>query len=230
VEVSRRFGPLEPHVKKRFHHPDSPLMLVLSNVVEDGRAIGARDGGTFWHSDMSFAPRPARATLLYGVQIPDEGGDTLFADLTRAYEDLPPELKARLEGLQALHDYAKADEISAMEGGARSPLTAEERRLVPPVRHPVVRTHPETGRKALYVTPGYTRSLVGMSEAESAALMAQIFAHCLQPRYELRYRWSVGDVVVWDNAAVMHSATTRDLPPDKHRTLWRTVISGDAPF
>jgi len=230
LDVSARFGPLEAHVKKRFHHPDTPLMLVLSNVVEAGRAIGARDGGTFWHSDMSFAARPCRATLLYGIQIPDEGGDTLLADLTRAYEDLPDRLKTRLEGLQGVHDYAKADEISAAQGGQRSPLTEEEKKRVPRVTHPVVRTHPETGRKAIYITPGYTRCIDGLPEAESAALMDEIFAHCLQPQYQLRYRWRAGDVVIWDNAAVMHSATTLYLPADRHRTLWRTVISGDVPF
>jgi len=228
VAFSRRFGGVEPHIKRRFSHPDNPLVILLSNRVENGRPIGSQDGGTFWHSDVSYRERPARGTLLYAIEVPERGGDTLFADMIQAYEDLSEAAKVRLEGLEAEHDYAKADEISRAQGAKRPPLTEEERKLVPPVRHPVVRPHPETGRKALYVSPGYTRRIVGMDPAESDALLEELFAHATQERYRLLYQWQAGDVVVWDNAAVIHSATTLYDPPVGNRTLWRTVITDAA--
>lgn len=229
VAFSKRFGPVEPHIKTRFHHPDTPLVLVLSNQSVGGKPLGARDGGTFWHSDVAYRARPARGTLLYSVEVPEQHGDTLFADMVAAYADLPEDFKRRLDGLQALHDYAMADETSAAQGAKRAPLSEAEKKKVPPVAHPLVRVHPETGRKALYISPGYTRRILGVSESESAALMARIFDHCLQDRYRFTYEWSAGDVVVWDNAAVIHSATTLFQPPVGPRTLWRTIISGDAP-
>jgi taurine dioxygenase len=229
VAFSRRFGPVEPHVKTAFHHPETPLVLVLSNRIIDGKPLGARDGGTFWHSDVSYRAKPARATMLYAVEVPQEHGDTLFANMTQAHEEMAPDLKRRLEGLQAVHDYSKADEISAARGARRAPLTAAEKKAVPPVAHPLVRTHPETGRKAIYATPAYGRRILEVSDDESEALMETLFDHCLRDRYRLRYRWRVGDVVVWDNAAVMHSATALDEPPVGHRTIWRTIISGEAP-
>lgn len=230
VDFSRRFGPVEPHVKQTFHHPETPLVLVLSNRVVDGKPLGARDGGTFWHSDVAYRAKPARGTLLYAIEVPEEGGDTLFADLTQAYDDLPADMKQRLDGLRALHDYTKADEINTAQGGKRKPLTAAERAEVPPVAHPLVRAHPETGRKAIYISPAYTRRILDMPEAESEALMDELFAHCLRDKYRLTYKWRAGDVVVWDNAAIMHAATTLHLPADRHRTIWRTIISGDTPF
>ena len=229
VDLSRRFGPVEPHVKTQFHHPETPNLLVLSNRVTNGEAIGSRNGGTFWHSDVAYRERPAKATLLYAIEVPSEGGDTLFTDMTRAYEELPSELRRRLTGMKALHDYSKADEVDAAQGGKRVPLTDAEKMQVPPVTHPVVRTHPETGRKALFVSPGYTRRILGIPEAESEALLTELFDHCLRPQFRLTYTWERGDVVVWDNAAVMHSATSQHLPPNAHRTLWRTVISGETP-
>ena len=226
VAVSRCFGPLEPHVLDRFHHPETPLVLVLSNRVDaDGRALGLRDAGSFWHSDVSFKERPAKATLLYAIEAPDEGGDTLFCDMMAAYDALPEERKRALEGLTAVHDYANRDRV-ANRTGTRPRLDTKNLSRVPPVRHPVVRSHPVTGRKALYVNPTYTVCIEGMPASKSDALLKEIFDHCLEDRFRMRYRWRPKDVVIWDNAAVMHAATTQNLEPSKYRTLWRTIIVG----
>jgi taurine dioxygenase len=226
VAVSRCFGPLEPHVLDRYHHPDTPLVLVLSNRVDaNGRAMGLKDAGSFWHSDVSFKECPARATLLYALEVPDQGGDTLFCDMMAAYDALPEEFKHALENAIAVHDYANRDRV-ADRTGTKPRLDAENLRSVPPVRHPVVRRHPVTGRKALYVNPTYTVCIEGMEESQSESLLEEIFDHCLDGRFQMRYRWRPKDVVIWDNAAVMHAATTQNLDPSKYRTLWRTIIVG----
>jgi taurine dioxygenase len=230
IAASLRFGPLEPHVLSQYHHREHPEILMLSNVVEDGQPLGLADAGTYWHSDVSYKARPSRATLLYAIEVPDEGGDTLFVNMTRAYADLPPRTRQRLEGLKAVHNYEYRHSQLVREVGIRAALTEEQRRATPDVVHPVVRAHPVTGRKALFINPGFTVRILGMPERESEALKQELFDHCLQDAYRLRYRWTVGDVLVWDNASVMHAATSRDLPASKRRTLWRTIISGDEPF
>jgi len=226
VEISRCFGDLEPHVLDRYHHPQTPLVLVLSNRVdEQGRALGLRDAGSFWHSDVSFKACPAKATLLYALEAPDEGGDTLFCDMVAAYQALPEEMKQRLDGQMAVHDYANRDRV-AHRTGTVPRLDKDNLRQVPPVNHPIIRRHPVSGRKAIYVNPTYTVRIENMEAANSDALLDKIFKHCREPRFQMRYRWRPGDVVVWDNAVVMHAATTQNLDPSMHRTLWRTIIVG----
>jgi len=222
LDLSRIFGPeLEPHTFTEFHHPDTPLIIVLSNRVEmGGKPKGLADAGTFWHSDVSYKEIPAKATLLYSVEIPDQGGDTLFCNLTAAYDALPDDMKTRLDGLTAVHDYTHSKRDILVEGKVAAP---------DPGTHPVVRMHAETGRKAIYINPAYTTQINELNEAESDALMAEIFDHCLQDQFRMTYQWQPGDVLAWDNAAIMHSATTKNLDPAKHRTLWRTIISGDGP-
>ncbi len=213
---------LEPHLFKHFHHPDTPLIMVLSNrQYDDGQPKGLADAGTFWHSDVSYKPNPAKATMLHAVEIPDVGGDTLFCNLTAAYEALPGDLKEKLDGLTAMHDYnhVPRDIFSKLK------LTPP-----PPCPQPVVRTHTETKRKAIYINPAYTTHIEGLPEDESAELMEEIFSHCLAGRFRLRYTWRSGDVVAWDNAALMHSATTKDLDPARHCTLWRLTVSGGPTF
>jgi len=229
ITAARIFGDeMEPHLFKHFHHPETPLLMVLSNRTEDGnkgegagKPKGMADAGTFWHSDVSYKPTPAKATMLYALEIPDIGGDTLFCNLTAAYEALSDDMKTRLDGLTALHDYdhVPRDVFSTLK------ITPP-----PPCPQPVVRTHPETGRKAIYINPGYTTRIEGVTEEESASLLREIFDHCLQDRFRMNYQWKAGDVVAWDNAALMHSATTKTLDPSKHRTLWRATISGGAAF
>ena len=230
VAFSRAFGELEPHVLSQYHHPDTDLILVLSNRVDDsGRPLGLRDAGSFWHSDVSFKPRPARFTLLYAIEVPAQGGDTLFCDMVAAYDALPATVKQCLRGLAAVHDYSARDRLVDKTGTAPQ-LSAAQRRRTPPVRHPVVRRHPGSGREVLYVNPTYTTAIVGLDEAASRRTLDEIFAHCLRPRFCMRYRWRPGDVLIWDNAAVMHAATTQSLESTRHRTLWRTVILGEPPL
>ncbi len=218
---SRRFGELEPHLLEQFHHPDDPAVLVLSNWKgTDGRALGAANPpDPIYHSDLSYRPRPTFVTLLYALTVPDEGGDTLFIDMVEAFASLPGDIKARLSGLSAAHNYAY-----------RYPerLTAEQRAALVDVVHPVIRTHPDSGRRAIFINPSFTGPIVGLPEAEGEALKAQVYAHCLQPHRELRYRWRAGDLLMWDNAAVIHSATPA--PEDRERTMLRTTVVGSVPF
>ncbi len=230
LAFSRRVGPIEPHVLAEFHHPEHPEILVLSNIVRDGKAVGLADAGTYWHSDLSYKAQPSRATILHALEIPPEGGDTLFVNLVAAYEGLSADMQQRLEGLQGEHNYAYRSDRLAASLGIRKTLTDAQRKATPPVVHPVVRTHPVSGRKALYINPGFTVRLLGLGKTESDELLTQLFNHCLRPAYRFRYKWQPGDLVLWDNAAVMHRATTRELDPSRHRHLWRTIVSGDAPF
>lgn len=218
VAASRLLGELEPHLFEQYHHPETPLLLVLSNRTEtDGTARGLADAGSFWHSDVSYKQSPAKATMLYAVETPDHGGDTLFCDMTAAYAALPEQTKRRIDGLTAVHNYAHTRRRIFDSGQVARP---------PDCIHPVVRSHPETGRKALYINPAYTVRIEDMDADAGEALKNELFEHCLQDRFRMRYVWRTGDVVAWDNAAVMHSATTKNLDPAKHRTLWRTIVSG----
>ena len=226
IALSRRFGPLEPHVLKEFHHQRHPEILMLSTVAEAGKPKGLADAGSYWHSDVSYKARPSRASALYAVEVPESGGDTLFCDMVAAYDALAPAMKKRLEGLRAAHNYEHRMNVQVAAFGVRKPLTEEQKRETPEVLHPVVRTHPETGRKALYVNPGFTVRIEGLAERESEALKEELFAHCLQDRFRFAYKWKAGDALIWDNACVMHKATVTELPPGARRTMWRTIISG----
>ena len=229
IDFSRRLGPLEPHVLAQHHLAGYPEIIVLSNIVENGQPLGLADAGTYWHSDISYKARPSRTTVLYALEVPAEGGDTLFANLEAAYQGLSAPMKDRLDGLQAIHNYAYRHDRLACETGIRSPLTAAQLAETPAVTHPIVRTHPETGRKALYINPGFTMGIEGLAELEGNSLMQELFDHCLKPEYCYRYHWEQGDVVFWDNASVMHSATTQTLDPGKRRLIWRTIVSGEEP-
>jgi len=223
LEFAKRFGPPEPHVLDQFHHPEYADILVLSNVVRDGKPVGLADGGTYWHSDYSYLDIPARATLLYSVEVPKVGGDTLFADQERAYEDLPEAMKARIEGLVTLNVYGNRDDLDqASRTSAFAPTEGQkEKRGAFLIRHPLVRRHPYTGRKALYAVSGTSFAIEGMPEEEGLALLRDLAAHSTQPQYQYRIQYGVGDVVVWDNASVLHSATLTD--PRYPRTLFRVT-------
>ena len=222
VTAARIFGDeLEPHLFKHFHHPDTPLIMVLSNRVENGKPKGMADAGSFWHTDVSYKPNPAKATMLYAVEVPDDGGDTLFCNLTAAYEALPEAMKTRLDGLKAVHNYAYRPRDVFTSGKVTPP---------PDCLQPLIRTHPETGRKAIYISPFYMVRIEGLADDDSEALKKEIYDHCLQDRFRMQYKWRTGDIAAWDNAALMHSATTKELDPAKHRTLWRATISGGPAF
>jgi taurine dioxygenase len=219
-----RFGRPEPHVLDQFHHPEYTDILVLSNVKKDGKPIGLADGGTYWHSDYSYLEIPARATLLYSLQVPKVGGDTLFADQEQAYEDLPEATKERIDGLVTLNVYGNRDDPDqASRTSAFAPTQEQkEKRGATLIRHPLVRRHPYTGRKALYAVSGTSFAIEGMPDDEGLSLLRELAAHSTRPKYQYRVKYGVGDVVVWDNASVLHSATLTD--PDDARTLYRITV------
>ena len=223
IEFSRHFGPPEPHVLDQFHHPEVSDILMLSNVVRDGKPVGLADGGTYWHSDYSYLTIPARATVLYSVEVPKVGGDTLFADQEQAYEDLPEAVKKRIEGLVTLNVYGNRDDLDPKSRTAAPPPTQEqkEKRGAFLIRHPLVRRHPYTRRKALYAVSGTSFAIEGMPDEEGITLLRELAAHSTQPKYQYRMQYGVGDVAVWDNASVLHSATLTD--PKYPRTLFRVT-------
>lgn len=226
VDFARRFGPPEPHVIDQFHHPDEPNILILSNRKKDGQPIGLADAGTYFHSDYSYLQVPARATMLYSIEVPQRGGNTLFADQYAAWEELPETMKRRVGGLTAIHHYGNRNERNEASRIAASPLTSEQKARMPLITHPIVRTHPVTGRKALYAVSGSSYGIVGMPEAEAVALLDELAAHATQAKYVHSHAYEAGDVVIWDNASLLHSATLTD--PDDPRTLWRITVKEPA--
>ena len=223
LAFAKRFGPPEPHVLDQFHHPEYPDILVLSNVVRDGKPMGLADGGTYWHTDYSYLDIPARATVLYSVEVPRVGGDTLFADQERAYEDLPDAMKVRIEGLVTLNIYGNRDDLDLASRTSAFAPTEEQKKKRGAflIRHPLVRRHPYTGRRALYAVSGTSFAIEGMPDDEGIGLLQELSAHATQPKYQYRMRYGVGDIVVWDNASVLHSATLTD--PAHPRTLFRVT-------
>lgn len=222
LAFARRLGPPQPHVIDQFHHPEDPDILVLSNVKENGRPTGLQDAGSYFHTDYSYLAVPARATTLYSRVVPKVGGDTLFADQQAAYDDLPAAMKRRIDPLLAIHHYGNRHDLDEASRTAASPLSAEQQEKMPLVTHRVARPHPVTGRKALYGVSGSSFGIVGMPDDEARDLLDELAAHATQPKYQLRFRYGVGDVVVWDNAALLHSATLTD--PADARTLWRITV------
>jgi taurine dioxygenase len=222
LEFARRFGKPEPHVIDQFHHPEHADILILSNVRRNGEPIGLADAGTYFHTDYSYLEIPARATLLYSIQVPKKGGDTLFADQYGAYEDLPTSSKRRIEKLVALHHYGNRDDQDKSSRTVASVLTEEQEQKMSWVRHPLVRTHPITGRKALYAVSGSSFGIDGMPQDEAVELLDELKDHATQQRYQLRLKYGVGDLVIWDNASLLHAATLTD--PDDPRTLWRVTV------
>lgn len=222
LEFARRFGRPEPHVIDQFHHPEHPDILILSNRKKNGEPVGLADAGTYFHTDYSYLEVPARCTMLYSIEVPKQGGDTLFADQYAAYAGLPEALKQRIEDLVALHHYGNRDDLDKSSRTVASVLSEEQEQKMDWVRHRVVRRHPVTGRKALYAVSGSSFGIDGMPRDESRALLDELKAHATQAKYQLRLKYGVGDLVIWDNASLLHSATLTD--PEDPRTLWRITV------
>ncbi len=222
LNFARQFGRPEPHVIDQFHHPEHADILILSNVRHDGRPTGLADAGTYFHTDYSYLDVPARATMLYSIQVPRQGGDTLFADQYAAYDDLSAAMKREIEGLVALHHYGNRDDLDKGSRTVASVLTGDQEQKMTWVRHPVVRKHPVTGRKALYAVSGSSFGIDGMPRDQAVDLLDELKRHATQQKYQLRLKYGVGDLVIWDNASLLHSATLTD--PDDPRTLWRITI------
>ena len=222
VAWARRFGPPQPHVIDQFHHPDDANILILSNVKKDGQPTGLQDAGTYFHTDYSYLQVPARATTLYSRVVPKVGGDTLFANQQAAYDDLPAAMKKRIEPLVAIHHYGNRNDQDEGSRTVASVLTAGQKAKMPVITHRIARPHPVTGRKSLYAVSGSSFGIVGMPGDEARDLLDELAAHATQPRYLLSFKYGVGDVVIWDNASLLHSATLID--PNDARTLWRITV------
>jgi taurine dioxygenase len=223
LAFARRFGRPEPHVIDQFHYPGHPDILVLSNRRDEaGTPLGLADAGSYFHTDYSYLDVPARVTILYSREVPRQGGDTLFANMYAAYDGLPVATKRRIDGLVVRHHYGNRDDLDEASRTAASPLNAEQKGRVDWVLHPLVRVHPDTGRKALYAVSGSSFGIDGMDDAEGRALLDDLKAHALQEKYRYRLRWEVGDVVLWDDLSLLHAATLTDL--DDPRTLWRITV------
>lgn len=222
VAFTKRFGELDDYSSQPFNrHPDINEVIVLTNKVTNGKPSKTFNAGQNWHTDLSFTLRPAKATSVYCMEKPSVGGDTMFANMYAAYDALSPKLQGFLDGLEAIHD------ASLIEGlDQRGPeVAAEFRRLNPPVIHPAVLVHPESGRKALYVNER-VRRFVGISEAESKPLVKFLCEHSVSPRFVYRHYWSIGDLVIWDNRCLVHLAVG-DYDPSEIRYMIRTSSMGD---
>jgi taurine dioxygenase len=222
LAFARRIGPPQPHVIDQFHHPDDPNILILSNVKKDGQPTGLQDAGSYFHTDYSYLQIPARATTLYSRVVPQVGGDTLFADQQAAYDDLPEAMRKRIEPLLAIHHYGNRNDVNETSRTAASVLSAEQKAKMPVITHRIARPHPVTGRTCLYAVSGSSFGIAGWPDDEARDLLDELAAHSTQPRYRLSFKYGVGDIVVWDNAALLHSATLID--PDDARTLWRVTM------
>jgi taurine dioxygenase len=228
VDFSRRFGPLQIHVLRNFQLPSNPEVLIISNIIEDGQPIGLGDAGHFWHSDLSYKETPSLGSMLHAQELPEEGGDTLFANMHLAWDTLPTALRNAVQDARAEHSYLTQYEELRRRSPFRPALTQAQIDEVKPVVHPVVRTHPETGRKALFVSEHFTTRIVGVPEDESRALLAELYAHSVLPEHVYRHCWAPHDMVFWDNRSLMHLAG--GTPPHLRRKLYRTTIEGDTPF
>ena len=226
------FGSLEVNVAAgRYTVPEHPEVMILSNMVENGQAIGLKDAGQDWHTDMSYSATVAFLNVLHAIKVPRRDGqplgETRFANMCAAYDGLPQDVRQHIDGRTATHDFEKFwEEMRRRPGSPRGPMTAEQKRQKPPVSHPMVLIHPVSGRKALYCNPGYTMRIDGMPEAESAELLAFLFEHQLSPEYIHAHHWAEGDVLAWDNLWTLHYAVA-DYGDDEPRLMRRCQVMAD---
>jgi len=236
IAFSRRLGELEIHIVKKYLLPEDPEILLVSNIKNDaGEHIGLADAGFTWHSDTSYRKNPSRCSLLYAKEVPHRDGkplgDTVFANCIAAYEALPDAMKRRLAGTKAIHRYSMRRRV---DNSPRPKLTAAQLAETPDIAHPIVRSHPYTGRKALYVTAGECIGIVlrdgeQMPEDEALDMIAELDAHCVRPEFCYRHSWRIGDLVMWDNASAMHLAICDYALPER-RLMHRTTVIGPEPI
>lgn len=230
-QFSSRFGELQ--IISRKVEPGMPEVSILSNVVENGELIGTPDAGQDWHTDMTYNKTPGFVNVLVAHKVPVRNGKPLggteFTNTQAAYDDLPAALKTKLADAVALHDWNKFHELMRSKGSKRPPLSEAQRNQRPPVPHPVFLTHPISGRKVIYVNPGFTVNILGMSDVESHDTLETLFAHVLQPKYRYTHHWTVGDVLVWDHLGTWHCALA-DYAPDEYRLMKRCQVLANKVF
>ena len=231
---SERFGTLQGSPTGTYCEPDVPEVMLLSNIVENGKPIGLADAGQDWHTDMSYNEVVGFTNVLYGMKIPHRDGkplgNTAFADMHAAYKDLAPALKSKLVNATATHDFNKFwEEMRKRAGSTRPALTPEQRAARPPSVHPLFLTHPITGRKVLYANPGYAVRINELNEAESDETLAELTRHQLQPKYQYAHQWTEGDVLMWDHIGTLHNAIP-DYRADEPRLIKRCQVMADRIF
>lgn len=226
VAFTRRFGDLYDHLLSQFLHPEQPELLVVSNILENGKPIGLLDAGRLWHADLSYLQQPSAGAMLYAREVPDQGGDTLFADTIAAYEALPEDVKDRLKGKRALHRFIESYEKLAKLNPLRPKLTDAQRAKLEDSVHPVAFVHPGNGRTGLYVSEGFSSRILGIPEAESRALLDRLYAHSTEDRFVYRHRWRQGDLVFWDNRSTIHLATGGYALPQR-RLMHRSTLKAE---
>ena len=215
-DFGARFGPLVPHILDQYHHPDGfEVSIIARNTGTAESRDTAKPAGAFWHSDLSYEKEPSDAIFLYSTQIPGRGGDTLAANMVMAYDGLPEKTKDRIKNLTATHRWGWNTE------GATPKLTKEQQETHPDVVHPVVRRHPKTGRKILYINPGYVMRINELEQAESDDLLAELFEHALKPEYRYRHKWDLNMLLGLDNRASMHAAVD---DYDEPRRMLRMIV------
>ena len=224
VAFSRRFGELDTNSLARNSLAGHPEIFVVSNVTEDGKFVGARVSRS-WHSDGQYLAAPTKASILHAREVPPDGGDTLFVEMAAVLDALPAATRRRIAGLKVVHSRVKTHAILFPSW---APLTEEEKARMPDAVHPLVRTHPETGRQALYVGGNSAWEIEGMAHDEGRALIGELRDFATGPRFVHVYRWRVGDVVIWDNRSAMHCPTDFDETAHR-RVMYRTTVKGDAP-
>ena len=232
VAFSKYFGELrqsplgEARMKGRSRSPEGfPEVAIISNVTRDGLPIGSLGAGeAIWHTDMSYLDEPIKAAVLYALEVPPTGGDTGFANMYFAYDALSDEMRAKLSGLVCVHDHS----LNSAGFIRRGYDEVTDVTQTPGARHPLFRTHPETGRQALFLGRRRNAYIPGLPVEESESLLDDIWAHATQPQFTWHHQWEVGDLLMWDNRAVMHRRDAFD--DDERRLMHRTQIEGDRPY
>ncbi len=217
ARFSAKLGPLEIHLRHEYLSRETPEILYISNIVEDGREIGILSNNDVgWHYDQIYLPKPAVGSLLYAVELPQSAGATYFADMICAFERLPADVKARLEGKRAIQSYAAFNRLYSV------PTDEEQTKQTQDIDQPVIRTHPYSGRKSLYICAGMTTRILDLPQSESDELLAYLFEWCVRPEFVYRHEWQLGDAILWDNASTIHR---RDLfDTNERRLMKRTTI------
>lgn len=227
IAFARRFGELQGHVLSKFLLPEHPEILVLSNQRKNGQPVGIADAGRHWHTDMSYSECPPLCSMLYAHEIPPEGGDTLFVNMHAVLDALPAETRSRIDGLEGVYNYTRDYEKARKKNPDRPPLSEEQLATLGEVTHPMVRTHPDTGRKALYVNEGHTIGIAGLPDDEAQELLRKLFAFSTRPKFVYRHKWRRHDVLFWDNRRALHNAMPYDLKHTRH--MHRVTVAGDKP-
>lgn len=226
IAFSRCLGRLEEHVLQNFCLPGHPEIFVVSNIVENGRHIGAYGGSKEYHSDLAYLPEPSMGSVFHCLECPEEGGETAIVSMSAAYEALPVERRDWLSKQRAVFDYVWQYERAHRD---RPALTEAQKAAVPPISHPVVRNHPVNGRPALFLSEIWVRRFEGLPDEESQALVREILEFATQPEFTYVHKWRAGDVIIWDNRNSMHKACPFD-EENTRRRMHRTTIKGTAPY